>query len=50
MEKNTRYVISDENGEYIHYTNSYSECIAWLKSDPLYAIGEWNESEQCYLF
>lgn len=48
--ENTKYVISDENGEYIHYTDSYDECICWLKGDPMYAIGEWNEEEQCYLF
>ncbi len=50
MEKNTRYVIADWNGEYIHYTDSYDECICWLKSDPMYAIGEWNDEQQCYLF
>ncbi len=48
--ENYMYAIAYENGEYIHFTNSYSECILWLKADSGYAIGEWNEKQQCYLF
>ena len=48
--ENTLYVVVDENGDYIHFTNSYSECLIWLKVDPYYTIGEWNDEQQCYLF
>lgn len=47
--ENTLYVITDENGDYIHFTNSYSECLAWMQLDPLYSIAEWDEDQHCYI-